>query len=192
MFRNPILILIFTFGYLSFIQAQILRDTTSLTAQDTSQYVPQENRYSLFSSFSGKPGRAALYGLVIPGGGQLYNRKYVKAAVLIGAEVWLLSSAINRTNYFKRIDEDWKFMKLNPGLPGPNFNITEISTIENERATSRQNKDYFWLALGGVHLFVIAEAFVNRHLMEFDVSDDLSLRLNPTPITGITLAYSLN
>jgi len=160
--------------------------------QDTSQYAPQPNRYGLFKSFSGKPGKASLIGLVVPGGGQIYNRKYIKAAVLLGAEVTLLTYAFDRRSFFKSLDSDFKFMVDNPGLPGPNFGITELDIIINEKESARQTKDIVWMVFGGVHLFVIAEAFVDRHLMEFDVSDDLSIKLNPSPVTGLTLAYQLD
>jgi hypothetical protein len=45
------------------------------------------NKGGFFSIFKGKPGKAALYSLIIPGGGQIYNKKWWKVPLALGIDV---------------------------------------------------------------------------------------------------------
>lgn len=136
-----------------------------------------DNRYTLFSLFKGKPGAAALRGLVFPSGGQLYNRKYIKAGIFLAIEGTIIYFAIDRTREFNRLQNGYLDL-LNGRIP--EFEgVTNPATIRATRDNARKNKDYLWIGFAVGHFLAIAESFVDRHLMDFDVSEDLSFRILP-------------
>jgi hypothetical protein len=141
--------------------------------------------------FKGKPGRAALYSLLIPGGGQLYNKKYWKFpfAVAIDASVttWLI---YNRKNY--------KFYQgeLEKGLAQP-IKPLNIAQIRENRDFFRKRQEYAWLILVAGHLIPVMDAYVDRHLKDFDISSDLSFEFGSQTspggaIAGIKVCIPLN
>jgi hypothetical protein len=127
--------------------------------------------------FDGKPGKAAFRGLIVPSGGQIYNRKYIKAGIILALEGTVLFFAIDRTQNFNRLQNG--YLDVLNGREPDYQGITSASTLRTARDNARKDKDYLWIGFGLVHFLAIAESFVDRHLMDFDVSDDLSLRLLP-------------
>lgn len=150
---------------------------------------------SIFDIFYGKPGRAAFYGLVIPGGGQIYNKKWWKLpfvyAVEGGTIYWIITST---TNYNKL-----QYFYLN-NLRNPDDllafeGVTDVNILLTNRNKWRKQKEYSWIFFLGGHLITIFEAFIDRHLMEFDVSDDLTFEPIQSVIgahPGFTYTLGLN
>lgn len=147
---------------------------------DTTFYEPdssnQIRRNGLFSVFNGKPGKAAFYGLIIPGGGQAYNKRYWKVPIAVAIDAAVIYNLISNTR---------KFNYWNDGLSA--FNDDQISSFEGyvtasqiktERDVFRKNKEYGILFVIGGHVITILEAFVDRHLIDFDISDDLTFGLH--------------
>lgn len=132
--------------------------------------------------FSPHPQRAALYGL-IPGGGQVYNRRYWKLPIVYGALGGLYYYAyFNQTEYrrFKTayqkelIGEDHEFSDLN--LPA--------SVLRNLRNDYRKTMEEGYIFMSLVYLLSIAEAYVDAHLRNFDINEDLSGHLRPIWMVG--------
>lgn len=150
----------------------------------------EENPYGILDMFAGNPGKAALFSLILPGAGQAYNKRYWKVPLAIAAEgtaIYILSQNIQT---YRKWDDEWKF-QLEFQTNNPEVtSIYDPDAIKRIRDNARQQKDYAWVALAGVHLIVTLEAFIDRHLIEFDVSEDLSLEVSPAPYgTGLTLAF---
>lgn len=149
----------------------------------------EDKGYGIFSMFSGNPGKAALYSLILPGAGQAFNKRWWKVPLAVAAEGTVIYILQDNISLFKVWDDEWKGMVAGNGAT---FNH-RLSTdgVKTRRDNARQNKDYAWVALIGVHLIIAADAFVDRHLIEFDVSDDLSLKLNPVaPTLGINVVMT--
>ena len=49
----------------------------------------------------------------------------------------------------------------------------------SRRDAARSSKEAAWVILGAVHLLQLVEAFVDRHLINFDTTEDLSLHNRP-------------
>lgn len=158
-------------------------DSTNVQVDSLSQ---EEDAYGIFKMFSGNPGKAALYSLVVPSAGQFYNKRYWKVPLALAAEGAAIYNLIDNFNTFKQWDEEWK-CAVN-GQPQKLTTITNVNTLKGIRDRARKRKDDAWLILIGVHLLITADAFIDRHLIEFDVSEDLSLQLNST-YPGLSLAY---
>lgn len=125
------------------------------------------NKGGFFSIFKGKPGKAALYSLIVPGGGQVYNKKWWKVPLAIaldgGATGWLIY-----TRQSFKSSQDAYLKAVTDG--GSN-----TSRLKQQRDFFRKQSEYAWIFLIGAHIITVADAFVDRHMMTFDVSDDLTL-----------------
>ena len=149
---------------------------------------PKDNGYGVFSVFDGNPGRAALFSFVVPGLGQAYNKKWWKVPIAIGAEVITVSILVNNIREWRASDNLLRAVLRGERPLPPNTTLTTLGTI---RSNARQNRDITWVALFGVHIIIAADAFVDRHLIEFDVSDDLSIKASPfTPYPGMNIVMT--
>ena len=135
-----------------------------------------------------RPAKAALFSAVIPGLGQAYNKAYWKIPIVYATGGVLGYFIISHNNNFQ--DLKTALLIRNDGDPTTidQFNDHPTLGADYPRGTAnlRYNYDYFRrnrdltillsvLAYG----LNVAEAYVHAHLKEFDVSDDLSMRLEP-------------
>ncbi len=144
------------------------------------------------------PRKAALLSAVLPGAGQIYNKKYWKAPIVWGGMGFSLYNVFsNNKNYHKfrdayliRIDDD----------PNTTDNYVDIYTDDQLLTIQdgyRRNRDLSYLSLGVIYVLNIVDASVDGHLYSFDVGDDLSFNLRPyidytiQPTTGLTLSLKL-
>ena len=132
------------------------------------------------SIFSGKPGKAMIMSLIVPGTGQLYNKSYIRVPIVwgaVGGMGYLLHYNTQQYNCLKdaykaSIDgEPYTFPKhcsSYEGITNPN----QLKLLRDEANEARQ------LSIVGFTLVWIAngiDAFVNAHLKEFDVNENLSI-----------------
>lgn len=124
------------------------------------------------------PGRATVYSILLPGLGQAYNGEYWKIPVYWGG---LIASAhflyTNNTNYvrFKRIH--------NEATTDPNYSQPiSAETAKYYRDVYRRYRDYSVVALAAVYLLQVIDANVFAFMHDFEVSDDLSMKIEPAVI----------
>jgi hypothetical protein len=141
------------------------------------------------------PNKALYLSLAFPGGGQLYNRRWWKAPIVWGGYVALAYAAdYNARNY--RLLRDAYIAELSGEehpFTGTRYEANDLKRLRDQFDKNRQLSYIGFLLL---HLVQSAEAFVDSHLMTFDVSDDLSMRVGfslqttdgnvPAPGLGIT------
>ncbi|HRG32861.1 MAG: DUF5683 domain-containing protein [Saprospiraceae bacterium] len=178
----------------------------NLKAQDSTQILQDKDTTSVSSNskkttgtlkniFKGKPGRALTYSLLLPGAGQIYNKKYWKLPLVysaLGFPIYLIS--FNKSEY-DRFDKAYRMrIDLKENSTDEFVGILEPSAIDSYRSLYDKNLQRSYLALVGAYLLIGIEAFVDRHLMEFDVSDDLSMSIYPSAgfyASGITMQIKL-
>jgi hypothetical protein len=121
------------------------------------------------------PAKAAFYSALVPGGGQIYNKKYWKAPIVWGAMgTSLYFYSWNNKKYHEYRDA-YKDLLQGKTLTG------ELAGIDEERLIRAQkyhqkNRDLSALITVGIYILQIVEANVNAHLMQFNVNENLSLR----------------
>ncbi|MBL7824075.1 MAG: hypothetical protein JNK69_11775 [Saprospiraceae bacterium] len=178
----------------------------NLKAQDSTQILQDKDTTSVSSNskkttgtlkniFKGKPGKALTYSLLLPGAGQIYNKKYWKLPLVysaLGFPIYLIS--FNKSEY-DRFDKAYRMrIDLKENSTDEFVGILEPSAIDSYRSLYDKNLQRSYLALVGAYLLIGIEAFVDRHLMEFDVSDDLSMSIYPSAgfyASGITMQIKL-
>ncbi len=140
------------------------------------------------SMFAGKPGRAALYSLVLPGAGQYYNRKYWKIPFVWAAEGAAIGILVYNIDSYNRWNKALSDFYSKPEIMNPLNEGRTRNEVLNIRNNRKKIRDYSIISVTLVHLIQVADAFVNRHLIEFDVSDDLSFELGtPGAVPSLSL-----
>ena len=170
-----------------------------LTAQDSSnlaklnQSLKPVKKKRDWSTWHPEAKRAMWMALVLPGAGQIYNRKYWKLPIIYGGFVGC-AYAITWNNqmyhdysqaYLDIMDDDSNTQSYNQFL---HLGATiDASNIDRYKEIFRKRKDKFrrWRDMGvfvmiGVYAFSVIDAYVDASLSEFDISDDLTLRVEPT------------
>ncbi len=137
-----------------------------------------------------RPQKAALLALALPGAGQIYNHRYWKLPLVYGG---LGAVGYGLFHYQSRYREyvDGKNQLLdNPGmpiseLPGQNVSQeTSAANIQRGIVFYRRNRDTFIAYTALVYGITVLDALVDAHLRDFDIGDDLSLRLDPALLPG--------
>lgn len=146
------------------------------------------------------PRLATLRSAILPGWGQAYNRKYWKIPLVYAAigipaytffynRQWytrtseaatmLSSTPPDTADYRKRVNELlWVFFN----------NPNSVPSLLNYRNQYRRDMDYsilITLLMWGLN---VVDATVDGHLRDFDISDNLSLRIKPTLMPGTSAA----
>ena len=165
-------------------------------------------RLSIKNSVSRKkhsPRKAALRSTILPGWGQVYNRKIWKVPIVYGALGTTAGVFIYNIKQYKEIQFAYKtlvnndtgnFHKIAPELQAF-ITYRATDALFNARSEVRQNIDYsvlIFLAFWGLN---VVDALVDAHLKDFDVSPDLSLKLKPTYNSsfsnlGVSLVFDIH
>lgn len=192
-------------------------DSVSLTQKDSLKIqkdtLKKKNffatRVENFSKWS-PPRKAALMSFVLPGSGQIYNKKglWWRLPLCYGAygTTIYLHAGLRKKYFFYRDAYSFKLANPSAKLPtsitnrSPNknidFNFVGLDQIYRQRNTNRDTYERSFIWLGAAHLYCVADAFVTAHLNAFDISDDLSLKVQPKfdwlsqkPMLGLSLVF---
>lgn len=159
------------------------------------------------SSAVTKVNRATTLSTIFPGAGQVYNKSYWRVPIVVGG----LASTIytidwnNRgyqrfkTAYSLVIDYEKNPSKY-PGGAADEFQGAYSATfLKNLKDSYRRNRDLCIILTAGVYLLNILDAHVDSHLQDFDISDDLSMNLEPyfgytsiatQPVYGVNMSVN--
>lgn len=143
--------------------------------------------------------RAMWLAIVLPGAGQIYNRKYWKLPIIYGGFVGC-AYAMRWNNmmyrdysqaYLDIMDDDPTTESYNQFLHLGNKitpeNMERWKTIFKKRKDRyRRWRDMSFFCMLGVYAFSVIDAYVDASLSEFDISHDLSMRVSPAVISSKT------
>jgi len=149
--------------------------------------------------FEGPPGKAALYSIIVPGAGQIYNGSYWKAPIVWGLIGTMGTVMAFNSNQYKELDSRYTEALLAEmaGDPNPDPGGLSSNQLFNLRTQANKNRQLSIVLFSMVWIGQSIEAYVDAHLKEFDVSDDLSIRFKPIKSgdgvsiaqTGITIRF---
>lgn len=146
-----------------------------------------------------RPGKAALLAAILPGAGQIYNRRWWKLPLVYGALGGTIAGEVfyqqrykqYATAYNRIINSEFNtetkatYRIGDPQLGTQASKSTSVSGLESGIVFYRGYRDIFYLYIGLAYGLQIVDALVDAHLQDFDVSNDLSLhwqpQLLPTP-----------
>ena len=148
-----------------------------------------------WSTWTPNPQRALWLALVIPGGGQIYNRKYWKLPLVYGGFLGCAYALTWNDMMYKDYSQAYiditdgdpttasynKFMHL--GRQINDKNIDRYKDIFRKRKDKyRRWRDLSFFVMIGVYAISVIDAYVDAELSVFDISRDLSLKVQPTVI----------
>lgn len=164
-------------------EAQVKNDT--IISKDT-VYSSADTTKPAVKKVPGKyhsPKKASILSAVIPGAGQIYNKKYWKVPVIYAGFAGLAYSfQFNQSHYVKyrnalkyRLDDDASTTDDYIGI----YSDDQLGTLYRYYHRYRD-----LTVIGGMALYLlnIVDAAVDAHLFTFNVSDDLSMNIHPALI----------
>ena len=136
------------------------------------------------------PSKAAFYSAVLPGLGQAYNKRYWKVPIVWGAIgtgiyafIWNDRQYDRYRTAFKRrkagftddefydLDPDDDFFPTTP-------NVSD-QALQSAQERYQRDRDLALLITIGLYALNIIDANVDAHLKQFNVNEDLSLKVQP-------------
>lgn len=208
---------------------EVVTDTSLTLPADTGHVVLQFNEDSLrmamkpqyvyednyLKGFNPKPWKAVWWSLLIPGGGQIYNRKYWKLPIVYGGFLALIYGYNWNQRYyttyqtaFRELSTDIDNQKLGiEGSPNPTYldlirggtlaqrkeyalknQSYMLNTFKNKKNTYRNYRDYCVVGMIAVYLVSVIDAYVDAAMFKFDVSPELS----PNGDANVMVNYTLD
>lgn len=140
------------------------------------------------------PAKATWMALVIPGGGQIYNRKFWKLPIFYGgfagcayALTWNNKMYSDYSDAYRAaVNNEWDSSSITDLLPpGYTGNISHsqlTETLRRRKDTYRRYRDMSIFAFIAVYLLSVVDAYVDAELSNFDITPDLSMKVEPAVI----------
>ena len=140
------------------------------------------------------PKKAALYSAILPGLGQIYNRKYWKIPIVYGGFAtlgyfikWNNKEYTTAKNAYKDLTdndpETQSYMKLKEIVYYKLDNPNDVANLKTGLTSSqdyyRRNRDLLIIITFAFYGLNIIDASVDGHFFNFDISDDLTMKVRP-------------
>lgn len=168
------------------IRARTSADTGSIKADTVRRFSPR---------------KAAIRSAILPGWGQVYNKKYWKVPLVYAAIGIPAYTFFYNKRWYEKTRDAAKLLaigdtanfrnRVDPKLYVFFTTSNSVSSLLNYRNQFRRDMDYsvlFFLVAWGLN---VVDATVDAHLKGFDVSDDLSLKIQPKFDRGAGIALVL-
>ena len=145
------------------------------------------------------PKRALWLAIMIPGAGQVYNRKYWKLPIVYGGFMGCIYAMQWNNQMYRDYSQAYlDLMDTDPNTQSYNqfLHLGSKITSQNEsryKTLFKKRKDYYrryrdlsFFVLLGVYAISVVDAYIDASLSDFDISKDLSMKVAPAVIDGST------
>tara|TARA_R110002051_G_scaffold150657_2_gene223208 strand:- start:1797 stop:2444 length:648 start_codon:yes stop_codon:yes gene_type:complete len=193
--RSNLIIIFVLLFFINFCFSQEEQETLPKKETDSLQATLNQHAIIIQDSVSFKkfkkefnplaPSKAAFYSAILPGMGQIYNKRYWKAPIawgLIGGSIYMYT--YNNDNYqrfrtaFKSRQAgftDDEFYDLNNGI----IPSLDNDDLEYQQERFQSDRDLWLVVAIGMYALNIVDANVDAHLKQFNIDDDLSIDFEP-------------
>lgn len=181
-------------------------DSITVSAEQVAVAVGENMRV-----FNPDPTRATWLSVLCPGLGQIYNRRYWKLPIVVGAYMgltyatsWNNTMLADYTKAYRDLTDNDPDTKSYMNFFAPNVNEADLNyswlerTFESRKNFFRRNRDLCIVGMIGVYLLAIVDAYVDASLAHFDISPDLSLEWAPVlmqetrgPVPSVGVQWAL-
>jgi hypothetical protein len=165
-------------------QDKIVRDSTTVLTDSTFEAAATDTL--LLKSYAARfdPRKALLFAAIVPGLGQIYNKKYWKVPLVYGGIIGFAYGV----NFYQEGYNKYK-LELYDNLEKGLTNDGDIDTADNDIYSTGQyrklvdqykrQRDFMMILLAGMYLLQIIDAHVDAHLKEFDLNPNLQVSVQP-------------
>lgn len=132
--------------------------------------------------------RATTLATICPGAGQIYNKSYWKVPFVVGGFA-MMTYVIDWNNrgyqrfkkaYNLRSDYDENPDDYPDGSADEFGGRYSADYLQSLRDSYRRNRDLSFIFVAGLYVLQIIDAHVDAHFKDFDISDDLSMNIEPS------------
>lgn len=188
---KKLLFLLFLLKLTYSIQGQVIRIDTSKIVNVDKKIKVYSKQDSLKKFYKIIPRTSTIRSAMVPGWGQVYNRQYWKLPLVAGAfavNIYFIARNDMRYHYYRNILGETYAGGTAPTattfkvpIYDDPANIREYNQdqLNNIVAGYRKNRDGSYLILLAVWAANIVDANVTAHLKTFDMTDDISLKIQP-------------
>lgn len=150
----------------------------SEVSQSFAQEARLEGKVEEIDSFSlpKNPKKATILSAILPGAGQVYNDKAWKVPILyagIITDVYFIGFNNKRYQAFRGA-----LIAFDEGEPNQFPTLNRDGLVRNVNYW-KTNRDLCYLLLGAIYALNLVDANVDAHLSGFDITDDLSMKIEP-------------
>jgi hypothetical protein len=138
------------------------------------------------------PNKATFYSAILPGLGQIYNEMYWKVPLIYAG----IGSLVYYTNYNNFVYNKYKDaydiqLRIDKGEDGleskyPTYSADNLKRLKDNW---RRNRDLCIIGIGIFYVAQIIDADVDAHLFDYDMSEDLSMRVEPVLIQNEVFSF---
>lgn len=126
------------------------------------------------------PNKAATFSAIIPGLGQVYNKQYLKVPIIYAGGIALIYAIQWNHKQYQRYLKAYKLESDTSAITKSEFNgLYSSDNLIVLKDYYRRNRDFSAIGLVALYAANIIDAYVYGHFYNFDVSDNLSLHVNP-------------
>jgi hypothetical protein len=126
--------------------------------------------------------KASLYSMALPGLGQAYNKKYWKIPVIYAGFGFLAYNISKNNKEVKAFTEAYRFLSNGDSIP-PNNKYANSGYDADQLLSGREyymrNVELSVIFTAALYLLNIVDAAVDAHFFDYDISEDLSLNVQP-------------
>lgn len=141
-----------------------------------------------------RPRKAVMLALLLPGAGQVYNRRWWKLPLVYGG----LGGVGYGLYHYQMLYREYATgsRELDKGKMLANLSGRNVSQEQTTQAVDvglsryRTRRDTFIGYTGIVYGIVVLDALVDAHLHDFDVSENLALQFRPTLLPAATAGFA--
>lgn len=153
------------------------------------------------------PHKASFYAAILPGLGQVYNKKYWKLPLLYGGIAGVGYGIHFNSKYYKDYRRAYRdFIVRDPNNTSylqfvpPSISIDDVhgkhsawfqNALKNKKNYYKRYRDLSYIGMGLIYVAQIIDATVDAHFFNFDISDNLSLNIQPVLIDSQTQQNTL-
>jgi len=184
-------------------KAEIKNDTVRWVEGDMEVNKSTENLLASMKPFKPDPTKAVIYSAIFPGLGQIYNRKYWKLPIVYGGFLGFVYAitwngrlygdytdgyrAIMKDDFYTPENSRYWTIFFNEGvieeydlehLDGNTLNKWR-EAIRSRRDFHRRNRDLSIIGTVALYALCMIDAYVDAQLFDFDISPNLSFRVEP-------------
>ncbi len=126
------------------------------------------------------PKIATFSSAIVPGLGQIYNQKYWKVPIIWGAGLGMYFYCDYSNTLYHRCKLAYEQKNEDLTVTDPDLSGQSLSALKTRRNNWRRNRDRAIMLTGLIYVANILDAMVDAHMLDYDISQDLTLHWEPS------------